>query len=137
MAAMTRKLKDQGREVIILSTGEPDFDTEPFIKEAGIAAIRGNETKYTEVPGTKALREALAEKFKRDNGINYAIDQIIVSSGLKLIIFNAIYATVDPGEEIIIPAPEQSQYSFLPARRMVSGSIPMILSGPSGPRHAC
>ena len=110
MAAMTRKLKDEGREVIILSMGEPDFNTEEFIKEAGIAAIRRNETKYTEVSGTRAFREALTEKFRRDNGIDYAADQIIVSSGLKLILFNAIYATVDPGDEIIIPAPYWVSY---------------------------
>lgn len=123
MAAMTRKLKDQGREVIILSMGEPDFDTEDFIKDAGISAIRRNETKYTEVSGTKAFREALAEKFKRDNGIDYAADQIIVSSGLKLILFNAIYATVDPGDEIIIPAPYWVSY---PDIAMLAGAKPVF-----------
>ena len=110
MAEMTRKLRQQGREVIILSMGEPDFDTEAFIKEAGIAAIRRNETKYTEVSGTRAFREALSEKFKRDNAIEYDVDQIIVSSGLKLILFNAIYATVDPGDEIIIFEPFYENY---------------------------
>ncbi|MGI9521920.1 MAG: aminotransferase class I/II-fold pyridoxal phosphate-dependent enzyme, partial [Hyphomicrobiaceae bacterium] len=94
MAARTRKLKEEGREVIILSMGEPDFDTEEFIKEAGVAAIRRNETKYTEVSGTREFREALSQKFKHDNGIDYAADQIIVSSGLKPILLNAIYATV-------------------------------------------
>ncbi|MGI9476340.1 MAG: pyridoxal phosphate-dependent aminotransferase [Hyphomicrobiaceae bacterium] len=125
MAAMTRKLKEQGREVIILSMGEPDFDTEGFIKEAGIAAIRRNETKYTEVSGTKAFREALSEKFKRDNGIDYAADQIIVSSGLKLIIFNAIYATLDPGDEIIIPAPYWVSY---PDIAMLAGAKPVFIA---------
>ncbi len=125
MAAMTRKLKEQGREVIILSMGEPDFDTEDFIKEAGIAAIRRNETKYTEVSGTKAFREALSEKFKRDNGIDYAADQIIVSSGLKLILFNAIYATLDPGDEIIIPAPYWVSY---PDIAMLAGTTPVFVA---------
>lgn len=125
MAAMTRKLKDEGREVIILSMGEPDFDTEEFIKEAGIAAIRRNETKYTEVSGTKAFREALSRKFRDDNGIDYAPDQIIVSSGLKLILFNAIYATVDPGDEIIIPAPYWVSY---PDIAMLAGAKPVFVA---------
>jgi aspartate aminotransferase len=125
MAAMTRQLKEQGRKVIILSMGEPDFDTEEFIKEAGMAAIRRNETKYTEVSGTKEFREALSEKFKRDNGIDYAADQIIVSSGLKLIIFNAIYATVDPGDEIIIPAPYWVSY---PDIAMLAGARPVFVA---------
>jgi len=125
MAKMTRRLKEQGREVIILSMGEPDFDTEDFIKEAGIAAIRRNETKYTEVSGTKALREALLEKFKRDNGIDYTADQIIVSSGLKLILFNAIYAAVDPGDEIIIPAPYWVSY---PDIAMLAGAKPVFVA---------
>ena len=125
MAAMTRKLKEQGREVIILSMGEPDFDTEDFIKEAGVAAIRRNETKYTEVSGTKAFREALSKKFRQDNDLDYAADQIIVSSGLKLIIFNAIYATVDPGDEIIIPAPYWVSY---PDIAMLAGAKPVFVA---------
>ncbi len=124
MAAMTRKLQEAGRNVIILSMGEPDFDTEEFIKEAGIAAIRRNETKYTEVSGTKAMRQALADKFQRDNGIAYTPDQIIVSSGLKLIIYNAIFATVEPGEEIIIPAPYWVSY---PDIAMLAGAKPVFV----------
>jgi aspartate aminotransferase len=124
MGAIARKLREQGREVINLSMGEPDFDTEDFIKDAGIAAIRRNETKYTDVSGTKAFRDALSEKFKRDNGIDYAPDQIIVSSGLKLIIFNAIYATVDPGEEVIVPAPYWVSY---PDIAMLAGAKPVFV----------
>ncbi|MEM8971384.1 MAG: pyridoxal phosphate-dependent aminotransferase [Pseudomonadota bacterium] len=123
MAAMTRKLKEQGREVIILSMGEPDFDTEDFIKDAGVAAIRKNDTKYTEVGGTAEFRAALAEKFKRDNGIDYAVDQIIVSSGLKPILSNAIYATADPGDEIVIPAPYWVSY---PDIAMLAGAKPVF-----------
>src|SRR5688572_21082644 len=110
MGAMALRLKEAGRNVISLSMGEPDFDTEDFIKDAGIAAIRGNDTKYTEVSGSKAVRQALAEKLKRDNGITYGIDQILVSGGLKLIIYNAILATVEPGEEVLIPAPYWVSY---------------------------
>lgn len=122
---MTRKLKEQGREVIILSMGEPDFDTEEFIKEAGISAIRRNETKYTEVSGTTALRNALLKKFKYDNDLDYPADQIIVSSGLKPILFNAIYATVDPGDEIIIPAPYWVSY---PDIVMLAGAKPAFVA---------
>ena len=93
-----------------LSIGEPDFDTEDFIKEAGIAAIRRNDTKYTEVSGTKALRQALARKLARDNGLAYTPEQITVSGGLKLILHNAMFATVEPGEEVIIPAPYWVSY---------------------------
>jgi aspartate aminotransferase len=110
MASVSRKLREAGRDIIILSIGEPDFDTEDHIKAAGISAIRGNDTKYTEVSGTKALKQALAAKFERDNGLTYRPDQILVSSGLKLILYNAIFATVEPGEEIIIPAPYWVSY---------------------------
>jgi len=125
MADLTRKLRDGGRDVIILSMGEPDFDTEDFIKDAGVAAIRGNDTKYTEVGGTKALRTALSEKFRRDNGIDYGPGQIIVSSGLKPILHNAIYAIMNPGEEIIIPAPYWVSY---PDIAMLAGAQPVFVA---------
>lgn len=110
MASISRKLQEQGRSVIILSIGEPDFDTEEHIKEAGIAAIRGNNTKYTEVGGTKALKQALAAKLERDNAIAYKPEQILVSSGLKPILMNAMLALLEPGDEIIIPAPYWVSY---------------------------
>ncbi len=125
MGALSRQLQEAGRNIINLSMGEPDYDTEDFIKDAGIAAIRRNETKYTEVSGTKALRQALAEKLKRDNGITYSPDQIIVSSGLKLIIYNAIFATVEPGEEIIIPAPYWVSY---PDIASLAGANPIFVT---------
>lgn len=115
MASLSRKLREAGRDIIILSIGEPDFDTEEHIKAAGIAAIQRNETKYTEVAGTKAIKQALAAKFERDNGLTYRPDQILVSSGLKLILYNAIFATVEPGEEIIIPAPYWVSYPDIAA----------------------
>ena len=124
MADLTRALRDQGRDVIILSMGEPDFDTEDFIKDAGIAAIRNNDTKYTEVPGTRALRRALSEKFRRDNGLHYPPDQIIVSSGLKPILHNAIFAALDPGDEIIIPAPYWVSY---PDIAKLAGAAPVFV----------
>jgi aspartate aminotransferase len=127
MGALALRLKEAGRSIIGLSMGEPDFDTEDFIKEAGIAAIRGNDTKYTEVSGSKAVRQALAEKLKRDNGLTYGIDQILVSGGLKLIIYNAILATVEPGEEVLIPAPYWVSYPDIAG---LAGAQPTFIDCP-------
>ena len=127
MGALALRLKEAGRNIISLSMGEPDFDTEDFIKDAGIAAIRGNDTKYTEVSGSKAVRQALAEKLKRDNGVTYGIDQILVSGGLKLIIYNAILATVEPGEEVLIPAPYWVSY---PDIASLAGAQPTFIDCP-------
>jgi aspartate aminotransferase len=104
------ELKAQGRDVIGLGAGEPDFDTPDFIKEAAIAAIRAGDTKYTAVDGTKPLKEAIAAKFKRDNGLTYAVDQVTVNSGGKHTIYNALLATLNPGDEVIIPAPYWVSY---------------------------
>ncbi len=104
------EMKAAGMDVIGLGQGEPDFDTPDNIKEAGIAAIRAGETKYTIVDGTAALKRAIAAKFKRENGLDYAVDQISVNSGGKQTIFNAMMATVDVGDEVIIPAPYWVSY---------------------------
>ncbi len=111
--AMTSRviaLKAQGVDVIGLGAGEPDFDTPDFIKEAAIAAIRSGQTKYTNVDGTAALKAAIATKFKRDNGLAYAADQISVNVGGKHTLFNALVATVEAGDEVIIPAPYWVSY---------------------------
>ena len=100
-----RALAAEGRDIISLSAGEPDFDTPPNIKRAAIAAIERGETKYTDVSGTRALREAVCAKFRRENGIDYAVDEVMVSTGGKQVIFNAMLATLDPGDEVIIPTP--------------------------------
>ncbi|MCB8821535.1 pyridoxal phosphate-dependent aminotransferase [Microvirga rosea] len=105
-----RDLKAQGRDVISLSVGEPDFDTPDNIKEAAIAAIRRGETKYTPVSGIVPLREAIARKFKRENGLDYKPSQTIVSTGGKQVIYNALLATLNPGDEVIIPAPYWVSY---------------------------
>jgi aspartate aminotransferase len=105
IASKARALKAAGRDVISLSAGEPDFDTPQFIKDAATAAMQAGETKYTDVAGTLALRKAVAEKFRRDSGIDYAADEIIVSTGGKQVIFNAMLATLNPGDEVIIPTP--------------------------------
>src|SRR6478609_3532838 len=105
-----RDLKAQGRDVISLSVGEPDFDTPDNVKDAAIAAIRRGETKYTPVPGIVPLREAIVRKFKRENGLDYKPSQVIVGTGGKQVIYNALLATLNPGDEVIIPAPYWVSY---------------------------
>jgi aspartate aminotransferase len=105
VSAKARALAAQGRDIISLSAGEPDFDTPRNVKDAAIRAIEAGETKYTDVAGTKALRMAVAQKFKRDHGIEYAPEEILVATGGKQVIFNALLATIDPGDEAIIPSP--------------------------------
>ena len=105
IATKARALQAAGRDVISLSAGEPDFDTPANIKEAAIRAIEAGETKYTDVAGTKPLRQAVAAKFRRDSGLDYAPEEIIVSTGGKQVIFNAMLATIDPGDEAVIPSP--------------------------------
>jgi aspartate aminotransferase len=105
ISSKARALKAAGRDIISLSAGEPDFDTPDHIKQAAIAAIDAGETKYTDVAGTPALRRAIAAKFKRDSGIDYAPEEIIVSTGGKQVIYNAMMATVQAGDEVIIPSP--------------------------------
>jgi aspartate aminotransferase len=105
ITSKARALKAAGRDIISLSAGEPDFDTPDHIKQAAIAAIQSGDTKYTDVAGTAALRKAVAEKFKRDSGIDYKPEEIIVSTGGKQVIFNAMLATVQAGDEVIIPTP--------------------------------
>ena len=100
-----RELKSQGKDIIGLGAGEPDFDTPENIKEAAIAAIKSGDTKYTAVDGTPELKSAIKDKFKRDNNLDYNLDQISVGTGGKQIIFNAFAVTLDQGDEVIIPAP--------------------------------
>src|SRR3990172_8827216 len=100
-----RELKAAGRDVIGLGAGEPDFDTPDNIKEAAIAAIRRGETKYTDVDGTPELKAAVCKKFKRENDLAYTPDQVIVGTGGKQVIYNALMATLNAGDEVIIPAP--------------------------------
>jgi len=105
ISTKARALKAAGRDVISLSAGEPDFDTPQNVKDAAIAAIQRGDTKYTDVSGTPALRRAIAEKFRRDSGIDYKPEEIIVSTGGKQVIFNAMVATLNAGDEVIIPSP--------------------------------
>ncbi|MEI8394924.1 MAG: pyridoxal phosphate-dependent aminotransferase [Rhodospirillaceae bacterium] len=105
-----RELKAAGRDVLSLGAGEPDFDTPDNIKEAAIAAIRAGDTKYTAVDGTPALKKAIAAKFKRENGLDYSPEQINVGVGGKQVLYNALVATLNAGDEVIIPAPYWVSY---------------------------
>jgi aspartate aminotransferase len=106
-----QELKAAGRDVIGLGAGEPDFDTPDFIKEAAIEAIHQGKTKYTPPAGTIELREAIAGKFKRENGLDYSVGQITVGCGGKQILYNALLATLDPDDEVIIPTPYWVSYT--------------------------
>ncbi|MFC3713537.1 pyridoxal phosphate-dependent aminotransferase [Sphingoaurantiacus capsulatus] len=110
VTAKAAELKRQGRDIIGLGAGEPDFDTPDFVKEAAIEAIRRGDTKYTNVDGTPALKEAVRAKFKRDNGLDYGADQVTVNVGGKQTIFNALVATIGAGDEVVIPAPYWVSY---------------------------
>ena len=119
-----RELKAAGRDVIGLGAGEPDFDTPDNIKEAAIAAIRRGETKYTAVEGIPELRKAIAGKFKRENGLDYTPAQTFVSAGGKSIIYNAMMATLNPGDEVICIAPYWVSY---PDIVLLGGGTPVIV----------
>ena len=105
ITAKAAELRAAGRNIISLSVGEPDFDTPLAAREAGIAAINDGFTRYTAVPGIPELRKEVAAKFKRDNNLDYAPEQILVSTGGKQCIYNLLQALINPGDEVIIPAP--------------------------------
>ena len=119
-----REMKDAGKDVIGLGAGEPDFDTPDNIKEAAIDAIRRGETKYTAVDGTPKLKKAIQGKFSRENNLSYELSQISVGTGGKLIIYNAFMATLNPGDEVIIPAPYWVSY---PDMVLLAGGKPKIV----------
>ena len=124
MARKARELKDQGIDVISLSLGEPDFDTPTEMKQAGVDAILNNETHYTPVPGTPRVRKAISEKFKRDNGLDYTPDQVVVSTGAKQSLANVVLSLVDPGDEVILPAPYWVSYEEIVK---VAGGVPVVI----------
>lgn len=111
MAAKARELKSQGVDIISLSLGEPDFNTPEFIKEAAIQAIKDNYSKYPPVEGYADLKEAISKKFKRDNNLNYGPNQIVVSTGAKQSLYNVAQVMINPGDEVVIPAPYWVSYS--------------------------
>ncbi|MEQ8403322.1 MAG: pyridoxal phosphate-dependent aminotransferase [Roseitalea porphyridii] len=124
VTAKARELKTAGRDVIGLGAGEPDFDTPDNIKKAAIAAIERGETKYTAVPGIIELREAIAAKFRRENGLDYTPEQIIVGTGGKQVLYNALAATLNPGDEVLIPAPYWVSY---PDMVLLNGGEPAFV----------
>ena len=122
MAAKTRELKAEGKDIIGLSLGEPDFDIPDFIKDAAIEAIQQNYSKYTPIDGYLELREAICEKFKRDNNLNYKPSQIVVSTGAKQCLANVALAMLNTGDEVIFPAPYWVSYKEI---AKMSGGIPI------------
>ena len=119
-----KELKAAGKDVIGLGAGEPDFDTPDNIKDAAIKAIKDGDTKYTAVDGTKALKEAIAKKFKRENNLSYTLDQITVGAGGKHVIYNLMMATLNKGDEVIIPAPYWVSY---PDIVLLAGANPVVI----------
>lgn len=116
--------KREGRPVIVLGAGEPDFDTPENVKEAAKAAIDRGETKYTALDGSPELKKAVAEKFRRENGVDYAVDEITVGTGAKQVLFNAFMASLDPGDEVIIPTPYWTSYSDIIE---ICGGVPVLI----------
>ena len=124
MTQLARELKNEGKDVISLSAGEPDFDTPDHIKTAAIDAINRGETKYTAVDGIDELKEAIIKKFKRDNNLSFSKENISVAPGGKPIIYNAMIATLNPGDEVIIPSPYWVSY---PDIVKLAGGTPVII----------
>ena len=124
VTALAASLRAQGRDVIGLGAGEPDFDTPQHIKDAAIEAIKGGKTKYTAVDGTPELKQAVVDKFHRDNGISYKPEQILVSSGGKQSFFNMAQALLNPGDEAVIAAPYWVSY---PDMVKLAGGVPVII----------
>jgi len=122
-----RRLKAAGRDIVSFGAGEPDFDTPQNIKDAAKRAIDKGDTKYTQVDGTAALKQAVCAKFKRENGLDYAPDQISVGAGGKQVLFNALMATVEEGDEVIVPAPYWVSY---PDIVTLAGGTPVAVVGP-------
>ncbi len=124
VTSKAREMRAAGKDVIGLGAGEPDFDTPDNIKEAAIQAIKKGDTKYTAVDGTPALKKAIKEKFSRENNLTYELDQISVGTGGKQVLYNAFMATLNPGDEVIIPAPYWVSY---PDMVLLAGGKPKIV----------
>lgn len=128
LAAKARALKAEGKPVINLTLGEPNFDTPMHIQDAAVHAIRNGQTRYTEVAGTPELKQAVIGKFQRENNLGYTPEQIIVSSGAKQVLFNALMVSLNPGDEVIIPAPYWVSYPEMVA--MADGTPVIVPCGP-------
>lgn len=126
VTALANQLKAEGKDVVGLAAGEPDFDTPKHIQQAGIDAIQNGQTRYTAVDGTPALKQAIINKFSRDNGLDYNPNQILVSSGGKQSFYNLAQALLNPGDEVIIPAPYWVSY---PDMVLLADAEPVIVAG--------
>ena len=125
ITALGRELKAQGKDILSFSAGEPDFDTPEIIKQAAIQAINDNFSYYTHVSGYLELREAIARKFKRDNGLEYTADEIVVSTGAKQSIANAVLCLINPGDEVLIPSPFWVSYLEI---LKLAGGVPILIA---------
>lgn len=132
VAALATQMQSQGLDIINLGTGEPDFDTPIHIKNAAIAAINQGFTKYTAVDGITELKQAICDKFKRDNGLNYQLNQILVSTGGKQSIYNLCQAFINDGDEVLIPAPYWVSY---PDIVLLAGGVPIIIPSTPASRY--
>lgn len=126
LAAEAARLRAEGRDIISLATGEPDFDTPGHVQAAAMAAMRAGDTHYTAADGTPALKQAIMRKFARENGLTFAQDQVSVGSGAKQVIFNALAATIEEGDEVLVPVPYYP--SYLEMTRMLGGT-PVTVEG--------
>jgi aspartate aminotransferase len=124
VTARAARLKAEGRDILSMSAGEPDFDTPTHVAEAGIAAIRSGFTRYTDVGGTAELKDAIIAKFRRDNGLEYTREQVLVSTGAKQTIYNLCNALLGPGDEVVIPAPYWVSY---PDIALLADATPVIV----------
>ena len=124
ITSKAREMKAAGFDVIGLGAGEPDFDTPDNIKQAAIEAIQRGETKYTAVDGIPELKQAISEKFARENGLDYKLTEVTVGSGGKHVLYNALLATLDPGDEVVIPSPYWVSY---PDIVLLAGAEPVIV----------
>ena len=127
ITSLARELKAKGQDVIGLGAGEPDFDTPDHIKAAAIAAIQHGLTKYTAVDGTPELKKAIQGKFRRENGLDYEPSEITVGTGGKQVLYNAFMATVNPGDEVVVPAPYWVSY---PDMVLLAGGTPVSVTCP-------
>ncbi|MBT3967896.1 MAG: aminotransferase class I/II-fold pyridoxal phosphate-dependent enzyme, partial [Gammaproteobacteria bacterium] len=125
ITALAAQLRSEGKDIIGLGAGEPDFDTPEHIKRSAIEAIENGFTKYTAVDGTPSLKQAVVDKFKRENGVDYALNQVMVSCGGKQVFYNLCQALLNEGDEVIIPAPYWVSY---PDMVMLADAIPVIVS---------
>ena len=128
ITARANQIRAEGRDILSLAAGEPDFDTPGHVKEAAIAAIREGKTKYTAVAGTPSLKDAVISKFRNDNGLEYSSNEVMISCGAKQVIYNLCQALLNDGDEVIIPAPYWVSY---PDIVLLAGGRPVIVTGRS------